>query len=478
MVVYILNKDNKPLMPCRPQRARKLIKEKKAKVVSYKPFTIKLLYGSYGYTQNTNLGIDLGSKHIGVAISSQDIVLSKGEIELRQDVSSLIETKATLRRSRRNRKTRYRKCKFNFRNKRVFNTPKGTKLKPLKKVAKAPIANHLEKQVGCSKGSNSKNNWRTLATNIDSSRLDGWLPPSIQSRIDNTFFWIDKYYNLLPKCNLSIEVGKFDMAKMINPEIEGTDYQQGEAFGFYNTRYYVFARDNYTCQVCKKSKDKILHTHHVLYKSKGGSDRAENLATVCDDCHTYENHQPGGILYEWMIKKKKMKSYKEPPFMNAMRLRVFKKYPNANITYGSITTPKRKELGLDKSHFNDAIAISGIDTIKSNCNEVFKIRQFRKKKRSLHEATARKGRKTKNTESKRNEKNTNYANGFYLNDKVKIFSQTGYITGFSGTSSVYVKNINDEYITIPEKKYKQVPISNLKFISHNNNWQYEHCWSV
>ena len=199
MLVYVLNKNDKPLMPCKPQRARKLIKEKKAKAVSYKPFTIKLLYGSYGYTQNTNLGIDLGSKHIGVAISSQDIVLSKGEIELRQDVSNLIETKATLRRSRRNRKTRYRKCKFNFRNKRVFNAPKGTKLKVLKK------------------GSVSKKNWRTLATNIDSSRPDGWLPPSIQSRIDNTFFWIDKYYNLLPKCNLSIEVGKFDMAKMINP---------------------------------------------------------------------------------------------------------------------------------------------------------------------------------------------------------------------------------------------------------------------
>ena len=460
MLVYVLNKHNKPLMPCKPQRARKLIKEKKAKAVSYKPYTIKLLYGSYGYTQNTNLGIDLGSKNIGVAITSQNKVLSKGEIELRQDVSSLIETKSILRRSRRSRKTRYRKCKFNFRNKRVFNAPKGTKLKPLKK------------------GNNSKKNWRTLATNIDSSRPDGWLPPSIQSRIDNTFFWIDKYYNLLPKYKLSIEVGKFDIAKMINPEIEGTDYQQGEAFGFYNTRYFVFARDNYTCQVCKKSKDKILRTHHVIYKSKGGSDRAENLATVCDDCHTYENHQPGGILYEWMIKKKKMKSYKEPPFMNAMRLRVFKKYPNANITYGSITTPKRKELGLDKTHYNDAIVISGIDYIKSNCNEVFKIKQFRKKKRSLHEATARKGRKTKNTESKRNEKNTNFAGGFYLNDKVEIFGQTGYITGFSGKSSVYIKNINDEYITIPEKKYKQVPISNLKFISHNNNWQYEHCWSV
>lgn len=460
MIVYVLNKHNKPLMPCKPQRARKLIKEKKAKVISYKPFTIKLLYGSYGYTQNTNLGVDLGSKNIGVAITSQDNVLSKGEIELRQDISSLIETKAILRKSRRNRKTRYRKCKFKFRNKRIFNAPKGTKLKSLKKE------------------SNSKNNWRTLDNNIDSNRTEGWLPPSIQSRIDNTFFWIDKYYNLLPKCNLSIEVGKFDMAKMINPEIEGTDYQQGEAFGFYNTRYFVFARDNYTCQVCKKSKDKILHTHHVLYKSKGGSDRAENLATVCDDCHTHENHQPGGILYEWMIKKKKMKAYKEPPFMNAMRIRVFKKYSQANITYGSITTPKRKELELEKTHYNDAIAISGIESIKSNCNEIFKIKQFRKKKRSFHEATARKGRKTKNTESKRNDKNTTFTKGLYLNDKVKIFGQIGYITGFSGLSSVYVKNINDEYITIPDKKYKQVSISQLEFVNHNNNWQYETNWRI
>ena len=65
---------------------------------------------------------------------------------------------------------------------------------------------------------------------------------------------------------------------------------------------------------------------------------------------------------------------------------------------------------------------------------------------------------------------------FYLNDKVEIFGQIGYITGFSGTSSVYVKDINDEYITIPEKEYKQVSISSLKFINHNNNWQYESNW--
>ena len=78
MIVYVLNKNGKPLSPCKPQRARKLLNEKKVKVVSYKPFTIQWLYGTYGYTQPTNLGIDLGSKYTGVAISTEDKVLSKG----------------------------------------------------------------------------------------------------------------------------------------------------------------------------------------------------------------------------------------------------------------------------------------------------------------------------------------------------------------------------------------------------------------
>ena len=311
---------------------------------------------------------------------------------------------------------------------------------------------------------------------MDCDRPEGWLPPSIQSKIDNTFFWIDKYRGLLPKCATHIEVGKFDMAKMIKPEISGEEYQQGNAFEFYNTRYFVFARDNYTCQVCKKKKGKILHTHHVIYKSKGGTDRADNLITVCSECHTYENHQPGGVFWDWMMNKKKMNTYKAPTFMNAFRIRVFKKYPTARITYGSITTPNRKLLGLEKTHYNDAIAISGIEKVRSNCENVFKVKQFRKKKRSLHEATARKGRKEKNIHSKRNEKNTNYSKGFHLNDKVLIFGKVGYITGFSGDSSVYVKDINDEYITIPGKSYKQVPINSLEFCCKNNNWQYEVNW--
>ena len=293
-----------------------------------------------------------------------------------------------------------------------------------------------------------------------------------RSRIENTFFWIDKFCSLVPNPKLTIEVGKFDIHKMIHPDIQGVDYQQGQTYGYYDVRYFVLARDKYTCQVCKM-KNQILNTHHIVYSSHGGTDRADNLITVCTDCHTHENHQKGRILYKWMVEGKKLPRYKEGTFMNIFRRRVFTKYPAAIITYGSITTPKRKELGLEKSHANDAIAISGISDIHQNVDVMFKLKQFRKKKRSLHEATARKGRKYKNISSKRNEKNTKQLKGFYLNDKVGVFGNIGYITGFTGTNGAYVKTIDNDYITIPNKGYKQVSLKDLAHISHNNNWQYE-----
>jgi len=417
--VYVKNLRGEALMPTTPKKARKLLKENKAAIVSYKPFTIQLRYTTGETKQRVNLGIDLGAKHVGVAITTEDKVLTKGEIELRNDVSSLLETRKIYRHSRRGRKTRYREPRF---------------------------------------------------LNRTKSKKKGWLPPSIQSRIDNTFMWIDRFCNLLPNPNLIIEVGKFDVQKMINPDISGVDYQKGQTYGYHDVRYYVFARDNYTCQVCKK-KGKILQTHHILYRSKGGSDRADNLITVCTDCHTSKNHKKGGVLYEWMTKDKKVKSYKETPFMNTLRLRVFDKYPNASITYGSTTAPRRKELGLEKTHYNDAIAISGIEDIGSNTDNTFKIKQFRKKKRSLHEATARKGRKTPNITQKRNNKNIKYQNGFYLNDKVRTFGKVGFITGFTN-GGVYIQDIEGDYITIPNKSYKQVSFKYIEFINHNNNWQF------
>ncbi|MBZ5752559.1 RNA-guided endonuclease IscB [Metabacillus rhizolycopersici] len=418
MLVFVQNKHGEALMPCKPQKATKLLKSKKARMVSYKPFTIQLLFGSSGYKQPIKVGVDLGAKHTGVAVTTNDQVLAKGEIEVRQDSKSLLETRRTYRRSRRNRKCRYRKPRFDNR-----------------------------------------------------KRQETWLPPSIKSRLYNTFHWIDTFLSLVPYSMLTIEGGKFDIQKMINPEIQGEEYQQGQTLGYHDVRYFVFARDQYTCQVCKK-KGGILNTHHIVYRSHGGSDRADNLITVCTDCHTHENHQMGAILWRWMVEGKKLPTFKEGTFMNIFRKRVFTKYPQANMTYGSVTTPRRKELGLDKTHANDAIAISGIQSIKSNEAIRFKIKQFRKKKRSLHEATARKGRKTKNVTSKRNGKNTKQVKGFYLNDQVRVYGKVGFITGFTGTSMAYIKTIDDEYIQKPNKSYKQVSLKDCELLSHNNNWQF------
>ena len=405
-------------MPTTKRKARILLKSKKAEIVRYNPFTIQLNYPTGENIQDINIGVDTGSKNIGLSITSGNKILYKAEIELRQDISSNLKSKKIYRRSRRNRKTRYRKSRF-------LNRKKSKK----------------------------------------------WLPPSLQSRVDKHFYWIDTFRKLIPESKLHIEVGKFDVAKMINPEISGIEYQQGQTYGFYDIRYFVFARDNYTCQVCG-GKNKIFQLHHIIYRSNGGSDRPDNLATVCTDCHITDNHKKGGIFYKWQEEHKKVKQYKEPPFMNALRKRIFEKYPEAEITYGSETTPKRKELGLPKTHYNDAITISGIESIKENPNECMFIRQFRKKKRSLHEAIPRKGRKEPNRTAKRNSKNTPYYKGFYLNDKVSVLGKTGYITGFA-TDGAYIKNSEGNYITLPNKTYKQIRINNLQLICHNNNWQFD-----
>lgn len=313
--VFVLNMRGEPLMPCTQRKARILLKEGKAIIEKYNPFTIQLTYTTGEAKQDCNIGVDTGAKHIGIAITSGDKVFYKAEVELRQDIKSNLDAKRIYRRSRRNRKTRYRKPRF-----------------------------------------------------LNRKKEDKWLPPSLQTRINHTFHWIDTFSNLLPNAILHIEVGKFDTAKMINPEINGVDYQHGQTYGFFDERYYVFTRDNYTCQVCK-GKNKILRTHHIIYRSNGGSNRVDNLITVCIDCHTSENHKNGGILYKWQEEHKKVKQYKEPPFMNTLRRRIFAKYPLAVITYGSETTPKRKQMQLDKTHYNDAIVISGINNIKECPNE-------------------------------------------------------------------------------------------------------------
>jgi len=412
-LVFVINKHGEPLMPCSQRKARLLLKQGKAKIHTYEPFAIQLLYGSSGYKQEIAVGVDTGAKYIGVAATSNNKVLIKGTIELRDDVKQLLEARKIYRRSRRNRKTRYRQPRFQNR-----------------------------------------------------TRKAGWLPPSVQSRVDNTMRWIDKFLSLLPTPKLVVEVGKFDIQKIENPDIHGAGYQQGEMYEYRNRIAYLIAREQGRCQYCGKPYEKGngWRLHHVWGRHK---DRPEHWALLHERCHK-DIHAKDD---ESELQKKKPKTYKESAFMNIVRRKMFDRYPAAKFTYGNVTFQDRCDLGLEKTHYNDAIAITGIKAIKNNIQGPFLARQARIKKRSLHEATPRKGRKAPNTTAKRNPKNTKRQSGLYLNDLVGCNGSKGFIAGFT-TGGIYVKDLNGVYITKPGKSYKQLPSKELTFIKHTRGWQY------
>ena len=205
MKVFVLNKYGLPLMPCSPRKARILLKLNKAVVIKKTPFTIKLLNGTSGYKQPISLGVDAGSKIIGLSATTPNEVLFEAEVVLRNDIVDLLATRRELRRTRRSRKTRYRKPRFK---------------------------------------------------NRISSKKKGWLAPSIEHKINTHLSSLNMVYKILPIKNIVIEVASFDTqllkAKEYGKEVpKGSEYQQGEQLNFWNTREYVLFRDNHKCRCCK-----------------------------------------------------------------------------------------------------------------------------------------------------------------------------------------------------------------------------------
>ena len=334
MSVFVVGQSGCRLMPVSERKARLLLDGGKASVYRKVPFTIKLNYKTGSTTQPGYLGIDTGSQHIGVSVVREDgTVLHKEEISLRDSMTKrkLLETKASLRRGRRYRKTRYRHPKWRPKTKRVY----------------------------CEVPDKKGRHWKKQKSTFTSGRPEGWLPPSLQSKTDHHIRWIKKLQGLLPEgYRLSIELGRFDPARMKDPGIHGDLYQKGSQYDYENVRAYVLDRDRYTCQVCKKKGGK-LHVHHILYRSRGASDNPQYMATVCSCCHTTENHLPGGILYQWMKEQKKFtRGLRDATFMNILRKRLKKTFPDAVFTYGNITKVDREKLKLPKSHGNDATAIA------------------------------------------------------------------------------------------------------------------------
>lgn len=410
-------------MPCRPSKCRHLLHCNRATIVSHTPFTIQLKYQSGSCLQDVSIGVDSGQRHIGLAVTSNEKVLWQGEVTLRQNVKSLLDTRHMYRHTRRQRHTRYRMVRFSNRKPRDI-------------------------------------------------RLGVWLPPSVRQKCEHNIQWINRVRNVLPQADISIEVAKFDVQKLKDPTIHGIGYQQGDAFGYENVKQYVLERDEHTCQLCKRKIDTEtkktlkLHIHHIVYRSKGGTNAATNLLTVCTKCHTDRNHRAGGPLYALFEQKKTIPPLKNATFMNMLRNRLLTAFPEAHFTYGYITTVQRKKLGLAKAHYRDAVAISGIQQIIEEPNSVVMFDQFRTKKRSLHEATARRGRKQKNVTQKRVKKNTKKVKGWCLNDYVRISDgRCGFITGFSGLWMAHIRDRQGGLVK------KLVSLTKLAFLHHTGTWR-------
>lgn len=452
MKVLVIGMNGIGLMPTSPRKARMLLKAGRADVVQRYPFTIRLNYKAGNAVQDIRLGIDTGESHIGAAVTTGNKVLVKTETKLRSSMEKriLMETRREYRRGRRYRKVRYRHPKFRFKRKRIYVTdPKGKK----------------------------KCHWQTLPAKMQSGRPEGWLPPSIQSKVDHHINWIRKFLNALPKSTvLTIEAARFDIQRMKDPDIHNELYQQGRMYEHENVKAYVFAKFGYTCPVCghKFDKDHKPRLHHVTFKSKGATDNPDEYAPVCEKCHTAENHMPGAVL-DKLKRLCSRKEYREPTFMNILRRRLWEAFPDAVFTYGNITKADREALGLSKTHANDAVAIAlcGMEySHVKDLDKVLYIKQIRSKKRSLHEATPRKGRKEPNRTAKRNKKNTPHMNGFQIYDKVRVTEtgETGYISGFTGTSA-YVVDFDGNYLLPEGKTYKQFSLSKLELLeSRKNNY--------
>jgi 5-methylcytosine-specific restriction endonuclease McrA len=311
MLVFVLGKTGKALMPCSPGKARKLLSSQKAKVVCKSPFTIRLLYGSSGYKQEVIAGMDTGSKKIGCAAVSGAKVLYQSEIELRSDVSAKMQQRAMYRRTRRTRKTRYRPARFDNRGK----------------------ANKLA--------------------------------PSVQSKLDSHLREKQFIESILPITHWKVEVASFDIHKISNPSVsktQGWTYQEGQQKGFYNLKAYILSRDGYTCQQCKKNKNLHLHVHHIVFRSQGGTDSPENLITLCEPCH--EALHAGTLadtIHSKLTKKIKSKT-KHATEIGILKSQLIKCQKSENWTFeqtfGYETKYQREvHLKLPKTHYFDAVAI-------------------------------------------------------------------------------------------------------------------------
>lgn len=394
-MVYVLNKQGEPIMPCKEAKARKLLKQNKAKIAKHEPFTIQLLFECENQIQEVNLGIDAGSKHICISATTEKQVLYEADVELRSDVVNKLSSRREIRRTRRSR-LRYRPERFNNRVK---------------------------------------------------SKHKGWLAPSIEQKINTHIQVIKHLYKILPIKKIIVETAQFDIQKINNPEIQGKEYQQGEQLGFWNVREYVLFRDNHECQCCHgRSKDNILNVHHIESRKTGGN-APNNLITLCETCH--KAYHKGEVK----LNLKRGKNYRDAAFMGIMRKALFNRlcelYPNVYETFGYITKNVRIENGLPKEHYIDARCISRNPKASPLDYYIYQ-KCVRRQNRQIHKNNFLKGGRKKNNQL------VGSIFGFELFDTVKYQNKQYFVFAKRKSGYLNIRDLNGEKVNNGSINYKKL----------------------
>jgi len=343
MAVFVLDRKKKPLMPCSEKRARLLLERKKAVVHRMAPFTIRLKDRIGGETQPIRIKLDPGSQTTGIALVREEEILSPeiGEAETAAHVLFLgeighrggrIRDRLSARRAfrrRRRSKLRHRKPRFDNR-----------------------------------------------------TKPEGWLPPSLQHRVDTTASWGERLRRLVPVSSISMELVRFDMQKIENPETSGVEYQQGALAG-YEVREYLLEKWDRTCAYCGK-KDVPLEIDHIHPRSKGGSDRISNLTLACRPCNEKKGNRP---VEAFLVGKpellKKILSRAKAPLrdaaaVNATRWALFERLNQTGLSVetgsGGRTKWNRTRLGIPKTHALDAACVGKVDRVEGGTRPVLEIK--------------------------------------------------------------------------------------------------------
>lgn len=314
--VFVLDTKQTTLAPCRPCRARQLLSKGQAAVFRRYPFTLILKRTVEEASPfPLRLKIDPGSKKTGLAIvndHSGEVVFA-AELEHRgEKIKADLESRRATRRCRRHRKTRYRKAKF-----------------------------------------------------LNRTKPEGWLAPSLKSRVYNIETWVQKLRRFSNIQAISQELVRFDMQQMENPEISGKEYQQGTLLG-YEIREYLLEKWNRTCAYCEK-KDVPIEIEHIKPKSKGGSNRISNLTLACTLCNQKKNNLPveeflkGNPELLLRIKSKAKASLKDAAAVNSTRWALFERLKATGLTVefgsGGLTKFNRSKQQLEKAHWLDAACV-------------------------------------------------------------------------------------------------------------------------